>query len=201
MILFLEIGVHGLAGQEPVYKFSTTVFGTTIVIPAGLKGLVYDLKPDATLLPDFGSMQPVGSIYTATLNVPPQDFMQGFPGVTNRFEWFAIDYTGNFWIRRPGKYKFALNSDDGSKLYIDDRLLINNDGIHPPVTKKGSIKLSVGVHRIRVSYFQGPRFTVALILSVAAPSEKWHLFSTDELKPPSDAGVWRSPDSERVVVH
>ncbi len=57
--------------------------------------------------------------------------MQGFPGIDNRFEWFAIDYTGNFWIARGGKYKFALNSDDGSKLYIDDTLVIDNDGQHP----------------------------------------------------------------------
>ncbi len=128
--------------------------------------------------------------------------MQSFPGINNRFEWFAIDYTGNFWIGRPGKYKFALNSDDGSKLYIDGKLIIDNDGQHPPVSRKGSVELTIGAHRIRVSYFQGPRFQVALTLRVAGPSQKWHLFSTDELKPPSDAGVWRSPaDAELVVKH
>jgi len=193
MILFTEIGAHALAGQEPVYKFSTTVFGTTVVIPAGLRGLVYELEPDATMLPDFELMRPIATIYTSVLNVPPQDFMEGFPGISDRFEWFAIDYTGNFWIAKPGKYKFALNSDDGSKLYIDGTVVIDNNGQHPPVSKKGSIKLRIGVHRIRVSYFQGPRFTVALTLHIAGPSKKWHLFSTDDLKPPSDAGVWRSP--------
>jgi hypothetical protein len=202
MILFTEVGVHALAGQESVYTFSTTVFGTTVVIPAGLKGLVYELEPDTTMLPELESMRPVATIYTTVLNVPPQDFMEGFPGISNRFEWFAIDYTGNFWIARPGKYKFALNSDDGSMLYVDDTLVIDNNGQHPPVSRKGSVKLSLGVHRIRVSYFQGPRFTVALTLHIAGPSEKWHLFSTDELKPPSDAGVWRSPaNSEPVGRH
>jgi len=193
MILFTEIGAHALAGQEPVYKFSTTVFGTTVVIPAGLRGLVYELEPDTTMLPDFELMRPIATIYTSVLNVPPQDFMEGFPGISDRFEWFAIDYTGNFWIAKPGKYKFALNSDDGSKLYIDGTVVIDNNGQHPPVSKKGSIKLRIGVHRIRVSYFQGPRFAVALTLHIAGPSKKWHLFSTDDLKPPSDAGVWRSP--------
>ena len=193
MILFTELGAHALVGQEPVYKFSTTVFGTTVVIPAGLRGLVYELEPDTTMLPDFELMRPIATIYTSVLNVPPQDFMEGFPGVSDRFEWFAIDYTGNFWIAKPGKYKFALNSDDGSKLYIDGTVVIDNNGQHPPVSKKGSIKLRIGVHRIRVSYFQGPRFTVALTLHIAGASKKWHLFSTDDLKPPSDAGVWRSP--------
>jgi PA14 domain len=193
MLLFAEIGPHPLAGQEPVYRFSTTVFGTSVVIPAGLKGLVYELESGTTQLPDFESIRPVATIYTTTLNIPPQDFMEGFPGVSSRFEWFAIDYTGNFWIAKRGKYKFALNSDDGSKLYIDDALIIDNDGQHVPMSKKGSTKLAVGVHRIRISYFQGPRFTVALTLHFAGPSGKWHLFSTDEFKPPPDSGVWSSP--------
>ena len=42
-------------------------------------------------LPKFEKMKPVGTIYTSSLNLPPQDFRQGFPGVTSRFEWFAID--------------------------------------------------------------------------------------------------------------
>ncbi len=151
------------------------------------------------MLPDFELMRAIATIYTAALNVPPQDFKKGFPGIANRFEWFAIDYTGNFWIARLGKYNFALNSDDGSKLYIDGTLIIDNDGVHPPTSRKGSVKLKVGVHRIRVSYFQGPRFTVALTLRVKGPSQKWRLFSTDELKPPSDAGVWTSPANSGLV--
>jgi len=199
MVLFAGIGAHTLATQEPVYKFSTTVFGTSIVIPFGLTGLVYALQPGTDMLPNFKRIRPIATIYTAALNVPPQDFMLGFPGIGNRFEWFAIDYTGNFWIARPGKYKFALNSDDGSKLYIDDKLVINNDGQHPPVSKKGSAKLIAGAHSIRVSYFQGPRFTVALTLHVAGPSQEWRLFSTDEFKPPSDAGVWRPTANAKPV--
>ena len=45
-------------------------------------------------------------------------------------------------------------------------------------------RLTHGVHSIRVSYFQGPRYLVALILKVAPPGESLRIFSTDELKPP-----------------
>jgi hypothetical protein len=37
-------------------------------------------------------MKPVGTIHTSSLNIPPRIFTDGFPGVTDRFEWFAIDY-------------------------------------------------------------------------------------------------------------
>ncbi len=155
-----------------------------MVIPSGLQGDIYHIRHNASRLPDFAKKKPVGTIYTTALNVPPQDFQIGFPGVTKRFEWFAIDYTGRFWIEKPGGYKFQLTSDDGSKLFIDDELIVNNDGLHPPETKTETANLSGGIHRLRVSYFQGPRFYVALQLLVAGPGEQFRVFSTDEFKPP-----------------
>jgi hypothetical protein len=175
---------------EPLYKF-----GTTVVQPMGLKGQIYNLKRDTQYLPDFRKMKPVGSIYTSVLNVPPQMFDRGFPGVTNRFEWFAIDYTGRFWVTRPGLYRWSLLSDDGSKLYIDDELVIENDGIHAPGEQRGERELGEGMHRIRVSYFQGPRMNVALVFKVAGPGERLHLFNTDNFKPPADA-QWSAPEPE-----
>lgn len=168
------------------------VFGTTVVIPSGLRGMVYHVHHGSTKLPDFERMKPAGPpIYTSSLNVPPQDFKQGFPGVTKRTEWFAIDYTGRFWISQPGAYLFSLLSDDGSKLYIDDRVVIDNDGLHPPQEQSGTCDLDGGLHRIRVSYFQGPRNYLALVLRVAGPGEQPRVFSTDEFKPPPDPGDWR----------
>ena len=129
--------------QEPV-----ATFGTTVVIPSGLRGSVYHIPHNTKEVPDFQKMKPVGAIYTSSLDIPPQDFKQGFPGVTNRFEWFAIDYAGRFWIDDPGKYTFSLLSDDGGWLYIDDQLVIDNGGLHTPEEKTGSVDLSGGIHRI-----------------------------------------------------
>jgi hypothetical protein len=166
-------------------------FGTTVVIPSGLRGQIYNIKHRSKQLPKFEKLKPVGTIYTTALNVPTRDFSQGFPGVTKRFEWFAIDYDGKFWIEKPGDYKFSLLSDDGAKLYIDEDVVIDNDGIHSPATVEGSVTLSGGIHHIRVSYFQGPRFQVALVLSVAGPGEAPRVFSTDEFKPPPNPEDWK----------
>jgi len=169
-------------------------FGTTVVLPSGLRGLVYHIPHNTTRLPDFQKLKSVGAIYTASLNTPPQDFREGFPGVTKRFEWFAIDYTGRFWITNPGSYNFVLTSDDGARLYIDGDLIVDNDGLHAPEERSGRIELNGGIHRIRVSYFQGPRLQVALVLRVQGPDLPLRVFSTDEFKPPQHPEVWLDPE-------
>ena len=176
--------------QEP--QDEVPVFGTTVVLPSGLKGEVYNLHANTAKLPNFSKMKPVGAIYTNSLNIPPREFTSGFPGVTNRFEWFAIDYTGRFWIEKPGTYSFELVSDDGSRLYIDDRETIDNDGAHVVATRDGELELSGGIHSIRISYFQGRRFRLALILKVKAPGEsEWKVFSTEDFKPPAHPEDWK----------
>jgi hypothetical protein len=175
--------------EAPPNRGSIPTFGTTVVVSSGLRGDVYLIPVDTDRLPRFKHLKPVGTIYTTTLDVPPTDFRQGFPGVTDRFEWFAIDYSGKFWIEQMGRYRFALTSDDGSQLYIDDRLIIDNDGIHPPSSCVASVELARGAHTIRVSYFQGPRYQVALILLVARPGDSWQLFDTTEFIPPSDSAA------------
>ncbi|MGA2878444.1 MAG: PA14 domain-containing protein [Bryobacteraceae bacterium] len=190
-ILAIPACLKPAAQEEP-----TVIFGTTVVIPSGLRGLVYHIHHNTSQLPDFEKLKPAGpAIYTSSLNLPPQDFRQGFPGVTKRNEWFAIDYNGKFWIADPGMYAFALLSDDGAKLYIDDQVIIDNDGVHAPLEKTGAVDLAGGLHRIRVSYFQGPKYQIALVLKVAGPGQEPRVFSTDEFKPPPDPGQWRFPST------
>ena len=90
-------------------------------------------------------------------------------------------------------YRFALTSDDGSRLMIDDQTVVDNDGVHPVSTQSGTIELGGGIHKIRVQYFQGPRLQVALVLEVAGPDEDLRVFSTDEFKPPANPEDWKFP--------
>jgi hypothetical protein len=68
-------------------------------------------------------------------------------------------------------------------LYIDDRMIIDNGKMHPAETKEGRVELGRGAHNIRVSYFQGPKWRVALVLKVAGPGEKLRVFTLDEFRP------------------
>ena len=75
---------------------------------------------------------------------------------------FAIRFRGRLAIDVPGTYIFGLNSDDGSKLYIDKNLIVDNDGIHPPRYVRGSVELEAGMHYIEIHYFQGQPYQLAL---------------------------------------
>ncbi|MGD0298198.1 MAG: PA14 domain-containing protein [Bryobacteraceae bacterium] len=167
------------------------IFGTTVVVPSGLQGLIYFIRKGTGRLPGFSTRDAIGTIYTTSLNVPPRHFRQGFPGVTDRFEWFAIDYSGQFWIDQPGPYSFRLTSDDGAKLFVDGQLKIDNDGIHSARTRSAKMVLRGGIHRIRVCYFQGPQDYIALVLELLGPDGNWQVFSTDSFKPPSDPEQWK----------
>jgi hypothetical protein len=167
-------------------------FGTTVVDLSGLHGRVFNLDKHVERLPNLRRMRPVGSVYTSSLNVWPQNFTEGFPEITERFEWFAIEYTGRFWLEKEGQYRFSLLADDGARLYLDDKLVIDNDGIHRATAVSGGATLTRGVHEIKVEYFQGPRSTVALVLSVAGPGEPWRIFNMSNFKPPKDPEQWET---------
>ena len=68
---------------------------------------------------------------------------------------FGVTLEG--WIRVPGDgiWEFALTSDDGSILVIDDLKVIDHDGFHAPEAKNGAVPLRGGLHKIRVVMFQG----------------------------------------------
>src|SRR5690242_14651052 len=105
-------------------------FGTKVRIDNGLEGHIYALPADTRMLPDFDTMSALGTIYTKELNIPRRSWTTGFPGVTDRFEWFGIEYKATFTVKKEGEYTFTLLSDDGSKLFIDDSLVVDNDGLH-----------------------------------------------------------------------
>jgi putative heme-binding domain-containing protein len=66
---------------------------------------------------------------------------------------FAMRFTGQISITRPGKYTFHLSSDDGSRMYFDGASLIDNDGLHGDLEKSASVDLAPGSYPIVVTYF------------------------------------------------
>ena len=96
-------------------------------------------------LPNFEKLQPVktGKVYNINLNE--------FKDLDNQF---GIQFFGYIEINVEGTYTFFLSSNDGSKLLIDSKPIIDYDGLHGSFFRTGEVKLSEGIHKIKLQYFQ-----------------------------------------------
>jgi mono/diheme cytochrome c family protein len=111
--------------------------------PANLKFAYYEGSWDN--LPDFDQLKPRLEGTSAGFDL----------GLALRSSDFALKFDGFLRIDRDGEYRFHLTSDDGSKLWIDGRLVVANDGIHATTTKAAAVTLAKGVHPFKVGVFQG----------------------------------------------
>jgi len=59
---------------------------------------------------------------------------------------FACEWEGKFWIEKEGKYNFFTRSDDGSRLWINEKQVVDNWGLHGAREKKGTVELKAGWH-------------------------------------------------------
>ncbi|NJB71342.1 hypothetical protein GGR42_001804 [Saonia flava] len=67
----------------------------------------------------------------------------------------AVKFNSQLVIEKEGAYGFFTRSDDGSKLWIDGKEVVDNDGDHGVREKGGKIDLKPGVHDIEVIWFNG----------------------------------------------
>ena len=108
----------------------------------GIRYQYYEGK-DWKFLPVFESMKPLksGKVFEFRIN-----------DISERKEQYGIQFKAVIKIDSLGAYRFYLNSDDGSKLYINDDLIVDNDGGHGTIERMGNVQLDRGLHRIRVDY-------------------------------------------------
>ncbi|MGV9694037.1 ricin-type beta-trefoil lectin domain protein [Streptomyces sp. NPDC003444] len=96
------------------------------------------LKPGQT--PNIDKLMPVVDWST------PADF-----GLETHFVTHVV---GNLVVPQTGGYTLRLASDDGSRLLIDDQVVINHDGLHGPDPKDATVNLTAGSHALRIEHFE-----------------------------------------------
>jgi mono/diheme cytochrome c family protein len=74
--------------------------------------------------------------------------------LAHRPDNYALRFEGYLRIDREAEYLFHLVSDDGSKLWIDGKEVVDNDGEHAPTAKSAKASLKNGMHKIVVGFFQ-----------------------------------------------
>jgi hypothetical protein len=97
-------------------------------------------------LPDFSKLKP---FKTGTAKSGTAD-----PGLAGVGENFGVVFEGDIEIAKKGDYTFNLGSDDGTRLYINGKLVVDNDGVHAMRAKKGSIALEPGAAKLKLEYFE-----------------------------------------------
>jgi len=72
-----------------------------------------------------------------------------------RGDYYGVRYVGVIDVSTAGDYTFKTGSDDGSQLWIDGELVVDNDGLHGMVYQNGVVSgLTIGQHEIEIRYFE-----------------------------------------------
>jgi hypothetical protein len=108
----------------------------------GLRASIYDGSFD--LLPDFAALSPTSTSITSSIDL----------GARDDTDFFAFRFVGAIDIPTDGQWTFATTSDDGSRLLVDGTVVVDNDGLHGPVTVAGGIVLTAGLHAFEVQFFE-----------------------------------------------
>jgi cytochrome c2 len=111
-------------------------------IVSGLQYAYYEGSWDN--LPDFSKLTPKATGDAAGFDV----------SVAKRRENFALRFEGTINLPKEGDYLFLIGSDDGSRLLIDDKVVVDNNGIHPFQQKRKRVKMTAGLHTVAVEYFE-----------------------------------------------
>ncbi len=100
-------------------------------------------------MPDFSSLPAERSGVIPSLGVRLKEVNQ------TREDYFAIRFEGYLKIKSDGLYRLILVSDDGSRLFLHNKLTIDHDGNHPPKPASRVVRLKSGLHPLVIEYFQG----------------------------------------------
>ncbi|MEO0333317.1 MAG: PA14 domain-containing protein, partial [Bacteroidota bacterium] len=145
---FVDSGLE----SETTYYYQIRAIGPTgesapnvgSVTGNGLDYSYYEIN-NLSRLPDFDSYtaKTTGNLDNVTLSV------------RQRNDNFALQFEGFIDIPVAGEYTFYTRSDDGSKLYIDDEVVVNNDGLHGDQTRSGVKQFdAAGFYAIKIEFFE-----------------------------------------------
>jgi cytochrome c len=138
---------------KPDYEVKFEQVNADQIDPAAEKpGMAINIYKFSEAVNDFPAindeMLPVVAGVINTLHANENDF-----GGMN--ENFAVHASGFINLDKATNVVFRLVSDDGSRLFINAKQVIDNGGNHGMISKDGEMQLKAGKHPFRIEYFQG----------------------------------------------
>ncbi len=140
-----ELIASGLVDRavQPNALAEPKVTFTVLDLLPGLRYACYEAVLDDDL-PAYDKAEPKARGVTPKIDV----------SVRTRDDQFSLRFDGIIWLPEAGEYSFYTTSDDGSRLYVDGQLVVDNGGLHGPEEKSGTVRLAVGGHRLTVTFFE-----------------------------------------------
>ena len=126
------------------------------------------MPPDA--LPE---QEPGVTLRTFQLGRAPEAVCELVPGTTpnvdqvmETIDWDSQEQFGlgdhfithalaNLDVAEAGEYEFRMTNDDGALFYLDDELILENDGPQDSTSVTGTVTLEAGFHALRIEHFDG----------------------------------------------
>lgn len=140
----LLLAALGLVFAHPGFAAET--------LEAGLVGEYFDLGPTLEDFPAISAdKRPALKRVDKTINF--ESTQEGFHG-TGLVDFFYILWTGKLRIPKAGNYTFILDSDDGSRLFVDGKVIIDHNGLHAMEEKSGDAELKAGDHDLKLEFFE-----------------------------------------------
>jgi len=121
------------------------------------KGAAYGVPQDKLIEPFDSTMldcRVMSKVSWKKMNFESDPCMGGIADLWLDENTYGIYLSSKMTIADNNCYRFSLNTDDGSYLWIDDDLIIDNSGDHKMTLKKQEVSLDSGTYDIRIWYYQ-----------------------------------------------
>lgn len=142
---FVALVILGFAGGIPASA------GSADDPKPGLIGEYFDIGSAVEDFPSVDGKQPAVRRLDKELNWDAT--AEKFAG-TELEDHFYVRWTGLLRVPKDGTYVLFTESDDGSRLFIDGKKVVENGGLHGMEEKNGSVELKAGDHEIKVELFE-----------------------------------------------
>jgi hypothetical protein len=103
------------------------------------------------MLPEFSAMTPYGTTVLPKVDIASTG---GNFSTSGRADSVAAAFEGYLSVPSTGLWTLSVESDDGSRLFIGDTAVVQNDGLHGMVERSAQVVLEAGMHPIRIEFFE-----------------------------------------------
>lgn len=187
------IDLYAGTGGLPLAQVGTVVLDAEgkgqLALPVGLRGWLGAYAAGTS----FGT--------PAFLRVDPEiafDYNGGIADPRIPGDWFSIAWSAMLDVPTEGDYAFYLTTDDGSRLYVDGKVVVDHWGHHGAEEKSATMRLTAGPHAVRVLYYEEDGWAAAHLEWSGPGIERTHALPVRALPIDASELTWIARETDRA---